>query len=130
MIKHIANGREYLLVQTPEDAQDFYVKKDAPKDVSFLGFCSPDKDCSLVYDCIDLPEGEYRLIGKASELTEEQTESMLLVSKRREGDFYHWDESTPSGSWYCHPDGAIDALCKSHGLKPEETVILQKHIEG
>lgn len=95
---------EYLLVKVPEAVQ-FQIKKNADHSLLFVlynwnGFTNVSQDI--------LPPGNWELIGRGSEITENQWQEMLPFS-----DHYFAKETGHS-------------LIASHNYTPETTILLKK----
>jgi hypothetical protein len=127
MISKNLNGKEYLFVEVPENGHSF--KLDDDQDIYYLVGPLRKPRC-LVFD--GLPEGYWLIVGKASELTEDQWKGIVakhvnmgfmnyavrLIIKVTLGWTANWAMLTAKESGL--------SLIASLQLKPETTLIIQK----
>lgn len=120
--------KKWLFVEVPEDGADLIITSGG-----LLGRALRYSICGYLRH-ETLPQGQYSIIGKADELTEEQ---WLDIG----GDFplNSCDACNSLGVWHCaHPEecGQIEIcvlldkeagylLLKSHDMKPNQTLVLK-----
>lgn len=77
-----------------------------------------------------LPEGQWSIVGKASEIGEEVWEQMVeYYTDECEGQIMHWSEfknyEDEKGEWFCIATESGYSLLKSHSLNPDNCLILK-----
>ncbi len=117
-----------IAVKVPEDASDFklhYSTHWTNDDVQKLVFSSEIQDpLKCGGDMIHLPPGQWQILSRASELTEEQWKGIVgwfeLAGKVGYRDYSHDDPRFP----FANATESGLSLLKSKGLNPDEVLIL------
>ena len=118
MHTHQNNGRTYTLVTIPEGANRFHVFNDeAPYLSFFVGIETP-----RIY----LPPGNYSILCRASEATEEQAAEVVEQKLTDYDEYYFCDYLDIEFGQKVTARGSLNSLLESKGLKKETTLILQQ----
>lgn len=118
------NHRGYLLVDDlPRDAKDFVIDGELFFKAHFFGLNS-------ISRMVKLPPGQWEIIGKGNEITEEVWAQILVKEDLYwEMSYRRYPEPGQELAFQEHiADTATESghsLIKSHGMKPETTLILK-----
>lgn len=126
-ITHTANGSEFLLCDVPEGTKKTTIVEPShdvePGTIQLcctIPFPSPMRGFKLQY--FTLPPGQWELLGLAQDLSEDQ--AVEIVEMDVSGGFKCYADDLPFG---CQSATiSLTEPCESHGLKPEQTVILKQ----
>jgi hypothetical protein len=114
MIQH--NG--FLLVEVPEGAKDFsligVLHKASNWMLWFNDSFGHDGTCEIL-----LPTGNYQIIGMGKDLSSDQK---ARIAEDKNGYFPDYEHRP---SFHTMPEQSFLSLIKSHGLKPENCLILK-----
>lgn len=116
-IHHIANGNEFLLVETIPDRTYQMIEgklmhyRDKASDI-------------VTATSVNIPEGNWEIVGMAGEMSEEQKVVVEYVYDRRGWDEYKDYEGR--GLHFRRSISSFLSLLRSRSLKPETTLILKK----
>lgn len=120
------NGREILLVEVPEGSEiEKFITKGDDIRPSFISYEEVDDDGNIIggsWNYVDLPSGNWKLLGLSSEITEEiaarimpkAVDAYLLYGTS------HWDDCTD------YAVVALRSFLQANGFSPSTTVILIK----
>lgn len=109
-IEHVNGGKRFLLVEVPERAKGFKV-------VSGIGLrYSYESGCM---EGLVIPPGEWQIVGKADQLSEEQFAEIV----RKKGTMFK--DYLINGEPYHSAKMSLDTLLLSLNLQPSTTIILK-----
>lgn len=122
IIEHTSNGFKWLLVEVPEDATGFLVVKN-----SLRWKISPNK---YWWDQLIIPSEGWEIVGKADKFGVSNWMQICEIDEVHKGDTLHkvYDRLFENGSKIIATSDSKKAglsLLRSHGLKPETTLILK-----
>ena len=125
MTHQLNNG--HIAVVTPEGSIDFeiYDKETLQMAVMCYKRIKMGDSTIKVPTPVIIPPGSYTIIGRASELTEEQAKE--VVEKEDKG-FMYWYLDYDSPFNFCTLRSAIESIssfCRSIGAEPENVLILK-----
>lgn len=125
---HSNNGKTFLMIPVPEDCIDFsFVIEhgaDCIPSLSIAGYTAKSKNQFDFQFAKTIAADDLVLIGKASELSEEQAGEIVPID-RSFADYPHYGYP-PNGAFVYTALQSIETLCKAHSLIPSQTLILQK----
>lgn len=115
-----------IAVPVPEEAFRFWIyEADWLQEEHSVHWFMPDNTMGRLF--IDDIENEYEILGKATELTEEECEEIVEEIPMDTG---FWISYINSDLWYCGAYGSLTSLLQSAGaLEGVEYVILRR-VEG
>jgi len=83
IFSHAHNGQRWLFVPTPNEADDFEI------DVDGLHMYQNPPHSDMTLGSIDIPSGNWQIVSKLSDITEEQAREMVPLIKRVYGQSYY-----------------------------------------
>jgi len=122
MITNLPNN--YLAVKVPKGARSIHIDQVlAPNKVLYkYPDCQTDE-----WGCENIPEGQYTLVGMASDFHREQMKAIVgngLWDKGEEQ--YYWTDYTNKNNEVGSPGECFKSLLRSLDLNPEEIIIIKK----
>jgi hypothetical protein len=110
---------EYLLVEVPEDAKQFQVLNE----YNVLWYQMP---IIRGKSSKELPSGQWEIIGRASELTEDHWDEIVENKWDDYADGMWWKiYDSDQDEWGMCPTESGLSLIKSHSMNPSTTLILK-----
>lgn len=95
IIEHLHNGQRWLFVPTPSEADDFEI------DVDGLHMYQNPPHSDMTLGSIDFPQGNWQIVSKLSDITEEQAREMVKGPYQScyfdyRQDYYYWETAIES----------------------------------
>lgn len=115
IIEHTSNGFKWLLVEVPEGAKEFDLPEQDYGNV--LQYKTKHWESEM------LPSGSWEIVGKADSLTDQQKNK--VVEDDFMGTVRRWKDYKKPNSFLYHPRDSFLSLLRSHGLKPENALLLE-----
>ena len=124
MIEKNINGDTYLFVEVPESSGEYFLEDWPFNNEVVIGMAAPDPD---LYET--LPEGNYTIIGKASEISEEQWEEIVAIDELEVvgiGGYSGFVNYEDKNTFFSTATESGLSLIKSMNLIPPTTLIIKK----
>lgn len=118
ILEHTHNGQRWLFVEVPKDAHSVvvYPEHTEMEEAGLLSFTANQTDerskfynSDLLYG-IDLPSGNWQIVSKLSELTEEQAREIVETAKPT-----YFKDYCIATRFYSSPTQSLDSLIRSLG---------------